>query len=122
MIFISVHWPQELSGHPTSDFFENLKSVVITFVHLQKLHLGKKYPNGKQNFDGFCLIVPKVLGLGTMLIPHFKALIFSSLELQEQHCKYLQWNSSGTTLEKLYFFGKYSRSTVILLTTFTCTN
>ena len=23
----------------------------------------KKYPNGKQNFGGFCLIVPKPLGL-----------------------------------------------------------
>ena len=40
--------------------------------------------DGQQTFDGFCHFEPERLELGRKLVPHFKALIFSSLELQGQ--------------------------------------
>ena len=43
--------------------------------------------DGQQKFDGFCHFQPEPLGLGRRLVPHFKALIFSSLELQGQRAR-----------------------------------
>ena len=41
----------------------------------------KKYPASKQKFDGFCQIFPKVIVLQKSYIPHWKALIFSFLDV-----------------------------------------
>ena len=37
-----------------------INSFILDFMYTQ----AKKYPNGKQNFGGFCQIVPKPLRLG----------------------------------------------------------
>ena len=41
----------------------------------------KKYSASKQKFDGFCQIFPKVIVLQKSYIPHWKALIFSFLDV-----------------------------------------
>ena len=43
--------------------------------------------DGQQKFDGFCHFLPEPLILQISYVPHFKALTFSSLELQGQRAR-----------------------------------
>ena len=69
----------------------------------------------KANFDGFWQFSQKVLKIQKLYIPHWKALIFSSLE-QERHGawltpknRYATFNESRTVFTKKVVAGKWVR-------------